>query len=181
MNSFPPNVERIRSYCLWDNDNWNTINFNTTTWDIDGNAGKGVVVSIIDTGMFYNIDDYNHVQLHPDLNDTVKGMVGFHYNGASVDNYTLPIQDYEYIADTYQLPNKGHGNMVAGVIAAAINQMGLIGAAPNVSLYSLKINSINVTDYGAEEEMAAAINYSVNTLHARVISISLGFPEDIRT
>jgi len=185
------NVERIRFYCAWDNDhdNWNMTNWNTTGWDVDNttgtNAGQGIVVSIIDTGMDYSIDPLTHeVIYHPDLNASLQlgGMRGFNYNGKGVDVYDQPAdppgQPNPYIYDNY--PFRGHGTQVAGVIAAAINGMGIIGAAPKVAIYSLKVNSIDVNDGGhaMEEEIAAAINYSVDYLHARVVEISIQGPEN---
>lgn len=178
----PWDVERIHSYCVWDNDNWNMTNWNTTAWDVDAgaNAGQGVKVAIIDTGMDYSVD-HGNVIYHPDLNDSLQlgGMYGFKYDNGVVNVYDQPTDSYErqFIQDLYPFPNRGHGTEVAGVIAAAINGMGIIGAAPKVAIYSLKINSLP-NDYASEEEMAKAINYSVDDLHVQVILISLGFTRD---
>ncbi len=178
----PWDVERIRSYCVWDNDNWNMTNWNTTAWDVDAgaNAGQWVKVAVIDSGMDYSVDQGN-VIYHPDLNDSLLlgGMFGFKYNNGNVTRYDQPTDSYQrqFIQDFYPFPNCGHGTMVAGVIAAAINGMGIIGATPKVAIYSLKINSLP-NNYASEEEMAAAINYSVSVLHVQVISISDGFVPD---
>jgi hypothetical protein len=163
-------------------------NWNTAGWDVDNttyaNAGQGMVVSIIDTGMNYSVDSQGNIVYHPDLNDSLQlgGMRGFKYNGQGVDVYYRPTDPDQrpYIQDLYPPPVGGHGTWVAGVIAAAINGMGIIGAAPKVTIYSLKLNSILINDGGhaKEEEEAAAINYSVDYLHARVVEISILGPEN---
>jgi hypothetical protein len=165
-------VERIRSYCVWDNDNWNMTNWNTTTWDIDvgANAGQNATVAIIDTGIYYTTN-ISGTFIHPELAANVKGMAGFFYNISThvVDRHTDTVNDAYYINDSLW----GHGTGIAGVIASAINGIGLIGTAPNVSIYSLKVNSLG-WDHDLAEEIATAINYSIDTLHVNVISISIG-------
>lgn len=44
-------VERIRSYCVWDNANWNM----TRPWNVDSeaNAGHNVTIAVIDSGVDY--------------------------------------------------------------------------------------------------------------------------------
>jgi hypothetical protein len=164
-------VERIRSYCVWDNDNWNMSNWNTTgSWDIDpgANAGQNVAVAIIDSGMDYTVNASGYF-VHPDLAANVKAMAGFYYDLTTHDTYTYtdPVSNASDIKD-----DTGHGTQIAGIIAATINTMGLIGAAPNVSIISLRINS-SLQVYAAEEA-ATAINYAVD-LGVKVISISIGW------
>ena len=79
--------------------------------------GEGVRVGIIDTG----IDP-----AHPDLQAAYRGGYDF------VHNDTVPEEEAEGDA-------LGHGTRMAGIIAASDNGFGLIGAAPGVSLYALKI------------------------------------------
>jgi len=79
--------------------------------------GQGVRVGIIDTGIDL---------AHPDLQSAYRGGYDFVNND--------PVPDEEAEGDAL-----GHGTRMAGVIAASDNGFGLIGAAPGVSLYVLKI------------------------------------------
>jgi subtilisin family serine protease len=154
-------VERIRSYCVWDNDNWNR----SSAWDVDlgANAGQNVTIAVIDTGV-----DYNDTGYHPDLAANIRGGAGFLHN---LGNYYPPdtsnFKDYD-----------GHGTQVVGIIAAIVNgaganQSGIIGAAPQVNIYALKFESSRMST-DSVYEVAAAINYSVDNLGANIISMSLG-------
>jgi subtilisin family serine protease len=79
--------------------------------------GEGVRVGIIDTGMDLG---------HPDLQAAYRGGYDF------VHNDSVPEEEAQ--GDGF-----GHGTRMAGIIAASDNGFGLIGAAPGVSLYALKI------------------------------------------
>ncbi|WP_409303839.1 S8 family peptidase [Peribacillus sp. SCS-155] len=71
-------------------------------------TGKGVKVSVIDTG----------IANHPDL--ALSG-------GTSVVSYTSSYAD-----------DNGHGTHVAGIIGAKNNTIGTVGVAPDASLYAVK-------------------------------------------
>jgi subtilisin family serine protease len=73
-------------------------------------TGKGVKVAVLDTGININ---------HPDLK--IAG-------GVSFVSYTTSLDD-----------DNGHGTHVAGIIAAQNNDFGIVGVAPDVSLYSVKV------------------------------------------
>ncbi|MCS1350170.1 S8 family peptidase [Mechercharimyces sp. CAU 1602] len=76
------------------------------------NLGKGVRVGVIDTGIDLT---------HPDLANNVQGGVNF----IQTDQ---PPQD-----------ENGHGTHVAGIIGARNSRTGIIGVAPAVSLYAIKV------------------------------------------
>jgi subtilisin len=78
----------------------------------DANAGQGVRVAVIDSG----------IANHPDL------------EGRVVDGISYGIGEYW---EDYE----GHGTMVAGTIAAIDNGNHLIGASPRVFLYAIKPGS----------------------------------------
>jgi subtilisin family serine protease len=150
-------VERIRAYCVWDNDNWNMTN----PWDVDAgaNAGQNTTIAVVDTGVDYVMDDQGNRVYHPDLAPNIAGGAGFAYYAGYVHNVT----DYQ---DT-----SGHGTEVAGIIAAIVNGTGanvsgIIGAAPRTRIYTLKYFG------GFVEEAVAAIYYAVDVLHANIISLS---------
>jgi subtilisin family serine protease len=72
----------------------------------NNNTGTGIKIAIIDTGVWY---------LHSDLQDRV-------------------ISGKSFIGGDWWDDGWNHGTMVAGIIAAIINNYGLIGVSPNVSL-----------------------------------------------
>ncbi len=102
----------------------------TLPWGIDridaevvhasGNKGAGVKVAIIDSGIDYT---------HPDLSANY------------VDGYDF-VNDDDDPMDDY-----GHGTHVAGIIAAEDNGFGVVGVAPEASLYALKILDSNGIGY----------------------------------
>lgn len=82
--------------------------------------GKGITVAILDTGCDIT---------HPDLSERIIG--GWNFtddDNGNPDLYT----DYN-----------GHGTHVAGTIAAAQNNNGVIGVAPEASLLILKVLNKN--------------------------------------
>jgi len=73
--------------------------------------------------------------------------------------------------DNNYYDSSGHGTAVAGVIAALLNDEGLAGVAPDVSLYSVKIMQSSTGDLSnAIAGMEWAINNSMD-----VVSMSFGF------
>jgi len=79
--------------------------------------GEGVRIGIIDTGIDL---------AHPDLQASYRGGYDF------VHNDSVPEEEAQ--GDGF-----GHGTRMAGIIGASDNGFGLIGAAPGVSLFALKI------------------------------------------
>lgn len=78
-------------------------------WGIS--MGKGIKVAVLDTGIDFN---------HPDLKA----------------NY---VDGVSFVPNTTPMDDQGHGTHCAGVIAAAKNGAGLVGVAPEASLYAVKV------------------------------------------
>ncbi len=115
----------------------------TDIWEIT--KGEGVKVAIIDTGV--DID-------HPDLVDNIKG------------GYNTITKKGSYNDDN------GHGTHIAGIIAASDNEIGVIGVAPEVDLYSIK--SLDSNGEGYVSDIIEAIEWSiVNDID--IINMSFGF------
>lgn len=98
----------------------------TTPWGVSSvhapaiwflTRGEGVRVGIIDTGIDLG---------HPDLQHAYRGGYDF------VHNDDVPEEEAE--GDGFS-----HGTRMAGIIAASDNNLGVVGAAPGVSLHILKI------------------------------------------
>lgn len=67
--------------------------------------------------------------------------------------------------------DNGHGTHVAGTIAALNNTVGVIGAAPNASLYAVKV--LNSSGSGSYSGIIDGINWAINN-HMNIINMSLG-------
>lgn len=111
-------------------------------------TGKGVRVAIMDSG--FNFE-------HPDFGKNIKEG----YN--AIDPGELPIDDY------------GHGTLVAGVIAAQNNSIGVVGIAPDVELYPIKV--LNNHGEGDISDIADAIDWCINN-KIQIINMSFAIPED---
>jgi subtilisin len=109
------------------------------------NAGDGIKVAIIDTGIDWN---------HPDLAANYKG--GYDFANDDAD----PMDD------------NGHGTHVAGIVAASDNNNGVIGVAPKAYLYAVKV--LNSSGSGTEDDIAAGIQWCIDN-GIQIISMSLGY------
>lgn len=113
-----------------------------------GTLGSGnVAVAVIDTGI--DVD-------HPDLN-----VVG------GVNCASGPSSKYN--------DGHGHGSHVAGTIGAAENGFGVIGVAPGVSLYAVRV--LNNAGMGFRSDIICGIDWvtaNAATKNIRVANMSLG-------
>lgn len=131
---------------------WGITRIGAPVVHTNGDKGTGINVAIIDTGINYN---------NPDLCDNYKGGYDF------VNDDADPFDD------------NGHGTHCAGIIAAADNDIGVIGVAPEANLYSLK--TVNGTGSGNVSDLIAAIEWAIDTCKdadtsndIQIISMSLG-------
>jgi len=106
--------------------------------------GEGVKVAVIDTGIDYN---------HPDL----KAVYAGGYN--AVVSTKTPLDD------------QGHGTHVSGTIAAVRDAKGVVGIAPKVQLYAVKVLDANGS--GSYSNIVDGIQWAVNN-KMQVINMSLG-------
>ncbi|HCC48168.1 MAG TPA: peptidase S8 [Elusimicrobia bacterium] len=113
-----------------------------SAWDYT--AGQGVKVAVIDTGIDYT---------HPDLAANYKGG----YN--AIITTATPLDD------------QGHGTHVSGTIAAVRDLKGVVGVAPGVDLYGVKV--LDKRGSGQYSWIVAGIEWAINNgMH--VINMSLG-------
>ncbi|HEY7216440.1 MAG TPA: S8 family serine peptidase [Thermoanaerobaculia bacterium] len=117
-------------------------------------TGKGVRVAVVDTGVDFD---------HPDLRDRVTVANNFVDRGERT--FTMDI----------------HGTAVAGVIAASVNDVGIVGVAPDAEIYALK--ACWQQPPAAREAvcnsytLAKAMDFAI-TKGSQVINFSLGGPPD---
>ena len=120
-----------------------------------GVRGQGIKVAVLDTG----------VQLtHPDLAANV-------------------LSSYAYDATGYgSQDDVGHGTHCAGIIAAPMNNIGVVGAAPEAKIIPVKVLYRNDKGAGAGTDamLVRGINYA-NAVDTDIISLSLGKPQSNST
>ena len=107
-------------------------------------AGKGVKVAVVDTGIYFT---------HPDLAANYKG--GWN----AIVSTASPMDD------------QGHGTHVSGTIAAVRDLKGVVGVAPEVDLYGVKVLDKNGS--GQYSWVVAGIEWAVMN-GMDVINMSLG-------
>jgi len=110
--------------------------------------GTGVKVAVVDTGIDYT---------HPELAGAYRGGYDF------VNNDADPRDDHY------------HGTHVAGTIAAALNGTGVVGVAPGVDLYGLKV--LSNTGSGSFSAIIASLDWCVAN-GIQVANFSLGSSGD---
>lgn len=116
---------------------WNIEYINATeAWKIS--KGSGVQIAIIDTGIDYD---------HPELKNRVVYGISF---VDSTAGSTIPI-DYK--------DSDGHGTLVAGIIAAEDNQIGVVGVAPYSELYAVKV--MDNRHSGKVEDLIRGIDWAI--------------------
>ncbi|WP_298434368.1 S8 family peptidase [Geobacter sp.] len=133
-------------------DSWGVQRIGSETAASRGFKGAGVKVAIVDSGIDYN---------HPDLKDNYRGGYNF-----VADN-----------ADPYDDDSQSHGTHVAGVIAARDNGTGVVGVAPEASLYAVKVFGANNTG-GDMDTVVAGIEWAIDN-KMDVINLSIGYSGDI--
>lgn len=127
-----------------------------------------IVVAVIDTGIDIN---------HPDLKNNIWRNPG-EISGDGIDNdqngFIDDVNGWDFINNdntVFDSPSEDtHGTHVAGIIAAANNNIGIIGIAPNVKIMPLKYIT---SDEGTIANEIAAINYA-KSMGVKVINISSG-------
>ncbi len=116
----------------------------------EGHTGEGVRVAILDSGI-----DPTHPDLSPNLNTEL--------SKSFVDGEDWAVQPGLYF---------NHGTHVAGTIAAADNELGVIGVAPNAEIVAVKVLS-EYSGSGSFGGINAGIVYAAN-IETDVINMSLG-------
>jgi subtilisin len=125
---------------------WGVERIGSALAHASGNRGAGVKVAVIDTGIDYTHDDLN---------------------GNYMGGYDFVFNDADPMDDGYN----SHGTHVAGVIAAEENGMGVIGVAPEASLYAVKV--LDGAGFGDLSWLIAGIEWAMNN-GMDVANLSLG-------
>jgi len=121
----------------------------SAVWDQFGSKGEGIQAAVIDGG----VD-----RTHPDLDDNIVGGASF-------------VEGKNWWEDP-----DGHGTHCAGIITAEDNDIGVVGVAPKVSLYALKVDEV---EEGTVHQLALAIHWCIDN-NIQIVSMSLGADDDFR-
>jgi len=109
--------------------NWEDEQIDLISAHEAGYDGTGAKVIIVDTGI-----DITHPELEGLYDPTLSEALLFDSN--LVDT-TSGYEFEEIVSPSYDI--HGHGTFVAGMVAAALNEQGAVGIAPNVRIGSVKI------------------------------------------
>ena len=129
---------------------WGVEHYGADDVHASGNTGAGINVAVIDSGVDYN---------HPDL------------DAPYVDGIDL------FNNDPNPMDDNGHGTHVSGTIAAELNGQKVVGAAPGVNLYAVKV--VDANGNGDYSNLIAGLNWvhTFNLTHEHgidVVNMSLG-------
>ena len=102
--------------------------------------GTGIKVAIIDTGI-----DRDHPDLQANIAGGINYVVGSPFDGKSDDNWD---------------DDNGHGTHCAGIVAAIDNAIGVIGVAPEASLYAVKV--LRSSGSGWLSDVIAGIEWTID-------------------
>lgn len=133
---------------------WGVQHINSKPVHDQNITGAGIKVAILDTGIDYN---------HEDLKDNYKGGYNF------VDNNIYPWDD-----NCLTFAKTCHGTHVAGIVAAENNGIGVVGVAPNASLYAVKV--LHASGSGNTSWIISGIQWAVDN-HVDIASMSFGGPD----
>lgn len=135
-----------------------------------GITGKDVVVAVIDTGVDLS---------HPDLTQNLWQNQGEIPDNGTDDDGNGFIDDawgWDFVDDDGRPGDlsfnfSGHGTHVAGIVAAAQNDIGITGVAPDATIMPVRVLDRNGT--GTARDVAKGIRYAAAN-GADVINLSLG-------
>jgi subtilisin len=112
--------------------------------------GSGVKIAVLDTGV-----DSNHSDLKGNLIGGMNALAGKDQRNFQDDN--------------------GHGTHVTGIIAARANKVGVIGAAPKVKIYAIKV--LDQNGAGKVSDLISGLGW-VRANGINLVNMSLGFPQE---
>jgi subtilisin family serine protease len=137
---------------------WGVEHIGTPAVHAAGIHGEGVKVAVIDTGIDY---------IHDDPDD-----VPYNVDPEFASNYVGGYDFFNDDADPYD--DNGHGTHVSGILAAEKNGYLVVGVAPRVDLYALKILGAN--GEGDVSDLILALQWALDN-DIDVVNMSLGTHE----
>ncbi|HEY1065491.1 MAG TPA: S8 family serine peptidase, partial [Pirellulales bacterium] len=135
-----------------------------------GYTGRGVIVAVLDTGI-----DYNHSEFAGRIWTNAGEIAG---NGLDDDGngFADDVHGWNFVeVNADPLDESGHGTHVAGLIAAARNNVGSTGVAYDATIMPIQVLAANGASY--TDDIAAGVYYAVDN-GAKIINMSLGAGAD---
>jgi len=162
-------------------DQWHlTDDFPFTDWHIEAElawditmGSEEVVVAVIDSGITYDHEDLE-ANIWLNENEIVNNGIDDDNNGYIDDDmgWDFVGEDiYNPIPDNDPMDGLGHGTHVAGIVAAPINDIGVVGVCPNCQLMNLKVGDDDRYLDGAA--IISAIDYAISE-GVNIINASYG-------
>ncbi|MHA2345429.1 MAG: S8 family peptidase [Candidatus Hodarchaeales archaeon] len=144
-----------------------------TVWSLT-QGSQEVIVAVLDSGvntthfdlenvLWANLDEISSNGVDDDLNGYIDDTNGWDFVNHNNDPFSL--------LDTADENLKSHGTHVVGTIVAQLNDLGIAGVAPNVSIMPLRV--VNKYDRNPDIGVAEAIRYATDN-GANIISMSIG-------
>ncbi len=130
------------------NETWGVTRIQSSSVHAEGIKGAGIKVAVLDTGINYN---------HPDLDNNYRGGI----NLVNLARFNDPFDD----------SFNGHGTHVAGVIAAELDGAGVVGVAPDASIYAIKVLDQNGS--GRLSDVIDGIEWAIAN-NMDIVNMSLG-------
>lgn len=127
---------------------WNIHQIHADAAAANGNTGTGAVVAVLDTGC-----NYNHVDIAPNI----------------LTSYAVSFVPGEGVLPVH--PGFNHGTHVSGIIAAAINNAGTQGVAPNAKIIPVKV--LSESGSGSFGGLIAGLDYIANLNYSHVIRVDV--------
>lgn len=134
---------------------WNLRAIHADVTAASGDFGAGARVAVVDSGM-----DLVNPDLVPNINQGL----------------AISFVPGEVVQPQCTAPCFNHGTHVGGIVAAAINNIGVQGVAPEAELVPVKV--LRESGSGTFGWVIAGIEYA-STIHADVINMSLGATFDV--
>jgi subtilisin family serine protease len=141
-------------------------------------GSSDIIVAVLDSGintshfdletiLWNNSDEVPNNGVDDDLNGYIDDATGWNFVHQNNDPLSLLNTSWEAL--------KFHGTHVAGTIVAQLNDLGIVGVAPNVTIMPLRV--ISEDNLNPDIVVEEAIRYATNN-GANIISMSLGIYEE---
>ena len=134
---------------------WGVSHIGSAEVHAESITGRDIKVAVLDTGIDYN---------HPELVDSFRG-------GARFISTDLIPNNQDLFDDSWN----SHGTHIAGIIAAASNDIEVVGVAPDISLYAVKI--LDGGGSGHISDLIAGIEWAIEN-DMDIINLSIGLRND---
>ena len=163
----------LTNYSTYSDIGWHLEQINITgAWDYTIGS-KDIVIAVIDSGIDWS---------HPQINNSWKNIDEFPADGIDNDanGYIDDTHGWDFTANDSEPgpeaadPIHWHATYITGIIAAQLDNIGVAGTAPNVTVMDIRV--LNATNYQNTtlEGLGDAIKYAVDN-GADVINLSLQY------